>query len=115
MKCSMRASLTDRRGAAQRDLEDHQGRHDPPPPQSASPSTRVTARPHAARVSVAVALVVLTVLVDAIERTAACAEDSADRGALAGSRAASSDGTARRADDGTDARADRSVLHDLGR
>src|SRR3989441_10529747 len=72
-------------------------------------------RAHAARVRGPIALVVLLVLVETVERAAAGADDATDGRALAGALAAAGDRAARGTDRGADDRPDRAVLDDFHR
>src|SRR5881296_3686665 len=72
-------------------------------------------RAHAARVRGAIALVVLLVLVETVERAAAGADDATDGRALAGALAAAGDRAARGTDRRADNRPDRAVLDDFHR
>src|SRR5438105_6312774 len=76
---------------------------------------REPTRAHAAGVRGSIALVVLLVLVEAVERAAARADDAADGRALAGALTASGDRAARGPNRRADDRADRAVLHDFHR
>src|SRR5262245_58235542 len=81
----------------------------------ATPLRREPSRAHAARIRRAIALVVLLVLVEAVERAAAGADDAADGRALARPLTAAGDRATGRAHRRADDRADRAVLHDLHR
>src|SRR2546426_191847 len=72
-------------------------------------------RAHAARVRGPIALVVLLVLVETVERAAAGADDATDGRALAGALAAAGDRATRGTDRGADDRPDRAVLDDFHR
>src|SRR5207237_7761567 len=79
------------------------------------PLARVASRAHAARVRVAIVLVVLLVLVQPVERATARAHEAPDGRALAGPRAAAGDGATRRAEGCAGNRADGAVLDRVDR
>src|SRR6266850_1322198 len=76
---------------------------------------RIASRAHAARVRVAIVLVVLLVLVQPVERAAAGTHEAADGRAFAGPGAAAGDGTTRRAERRARDRAYRAVLDRVNR